>query len=324
MKSDPMAGETRVSVLIPARNAAATIATTLASLAPDRGLIGEILLIDDASTDGTATIAAEAATRLRLPLRVLPVSVGNAGAARNVGIDASTGNWLYFLDADDVYLTGGIAALLEVGLCHPRTALVAGGYRRIVDGRLRREKTPATLHGRAGTDAERYLIGRMRSFPVGTVLVSRQAVGDHRFPEGLAYDEDTIFWGAMLTKAPAATIGRKIMVYNVSTERADARFTRRPKREYLRWRRALNDLVNFGVPPSVLKTRAGIIALKIARVHYARANYHMASRFLAAARAAPTSPSDAWRCLRYRIKIALALSFGGTLSKRRQRHVSSR
>jgi len=51
-----------VSVVIPAHNAAATIAATLASLRSEADLIGEVLLVDDSSSDGTAAVARDAAS----------------------------------------------------------------------------------------------------------------------------------------------------------------------------------------------------------------------------------------------------------------------
>jgi glycosyltransferase involved in cell wall biosynthesis len=320
----PMAGRATVSVIIPARNAASTIGGTLASLASDREIFSEVIVVDDLSFDGTAVVAADAAATLGLPLRLLPASAGDAGAARNLGIAASTGDWLYFLDADDLYLAGAMDELLRAGERNPRCGLVAGGYRRKVDGRRRGRKRPTRLLGQPGVEAERYLTGAIRSFPVGSVLVSRRAVGEHRFPEGLPYDEDTIFWTTMLGEAPAVTIAREVMIYHVSTERADERYAKLPKRAYLRWRRAIRGLAVRGLAAPALRRRAGIVALKIARVHYARSEYGTAARFLALARVAPKSPRDAWRYLRYRLKVALALRLTAMLPDRARRQASAR
>ena len=65
-----------ISVIIPARNAAATIGATLSSLAADKALIGEILLIDDGSDDDTVSKAEEAAHNHALPLKVTSVQFG--------------------------------------------------------------------------------------------------------------------------------------------------------------------------------------------------------------------------------------------------------
>ncbi|TIR96293.1 MAG: glycosyltransferase, partial [Mesorhizobium sp.] len=60
---------TSVSIIIPAHNASATVADTLATLRSEAEVIGEVILVDDSSTDNTAAVAADAASRLALPFR---------------------------------------------------------------------------------------------------------------------------------------------------------------------------------------------------------------------------------------------------------------
>jgi hypothetical protein len=72
---------------------------------------------------------------------------------------------------------------------------------------------------------------------------------------------------------------------------------------------ALRQLAGCGISTSSLKAREGLVALKIARVHYARRDIDTAARFLAVAEAAPKVPSDIWRCMRYRLKIAFRRRF---------------
>ncbi|MDB2407389.1 glycosyltransferase family 2 protein [Jannaschia sp.] len=84
------------AVIIPARNAARTLPATLASLhaqtAPWEGI-----LVDDGSTDETASIARAAGLRVILGPR------RGVAAARNVGVAASAAPRLAFLDADDLW-----------------------------------------------------------------------------------------------------------------------------------------------------------------------------------------------------------------------------
>ena len=73
----------RVSVIIPARNARQSIGETLGSLVSETPLIEEILVIDDSSTDGTASFAEAERKRLGLPVRVLQAGARGTGATRN-------------------------------------------------------------------------------------------------------------------------------------------------------------------------------------------------------------------------------------------------
>jgi glycosyltransferase involved in cell wall biosynthesis len=294
-----------VSVVIPAYNAATTIATTLASLAGEVEVIGEILLVDDASTDDTADVARQAAAQLSLPLRVLPASCRDAGGARNVALAQALHPWVYLIDADDLHLQGGLRALLRQAENQPKADMIVGAYRRRVNGQDRQIKVPNGYQAACLANASAYVKGDIRSVAVGSVLASRRLIGGTRFPVGLAYDEDTLFWARLMSKASLAMIPQPVMVYEVSPTRSDDRFAINPVRRFLEWRRELHTLTDCNIPVSALKTREGLVALKIARVHYARGDLDTATRFLAVAAAAPKRRSEAWRCLRYRLKLAV-------------------
>src|SRR5690606_27562936 len=91
----------RISVVMPAYNASATLEASMRSaLAQTHGEV-ELLVIDDCSTDGSwDLLQALAATDARVvPIRQ-PRNAGVA-AARNAGIEAATGRYIAFLDSDD-------------------------------------------------------------------------------------------------------------------------------------------------------------------------------------------------------------------------------
>lgn len=100
-----------ISVVMPARNAAATIEAALASLRRQSETRWEAIVIDDRSTDQTAELVRRlAADDARI--RLIEGPGINAAAARNRGIDAATGDWLHFLDADDWLAPNAFATLL--------------------------------------------------------------------------------------------------------------------------------------------------------------------------------------------------------------------
>ena len=107
-------GTVRVSVIIPAFNAASTIERAIASARLQTEERLEIIVVDDASSDQTPAIVAEAAkSDARIKLLRQPVNAGPA-AARNRGIAAAKGDWIALLDADDSYLPERLAKLLDL------------------------------------------------------------------------------------------------------------------------------------------------------------------------------------------------------------------
>jgi len=101
-----------VSVVIPTYNARACARRAIDSaLGQTFGDI-ELLVIDDASTDGTATFI-EQAYRDEARLRVLRLERnGGPARARNVGIKTAHGEWIALLDADDAWRAGRIERLI--------------------------------------------------------------------------------------------------------------------------------------------------------------------------------------------------------------------
>lgn len=99
-----------VSVVIPAYNAARTLPATIESVLAQTFRPIEVLLVDDGSTDDTASIAKSFGDSLRYLWRP------NAGdvAARNTGIRSSTGTYVSLLDADDLWLPDKLARQIQM------------------------------------------------------------------------------------------------------------------------------------------------------------------------------------------------------------------
>jgi glycosyltransferase involved in cell wall biosynthesis len=125
----------RVSIVIPARNAADTLGRTLAAVAGQRlDEDYEVVVVDKGSTDATAAIL-EAAPG---PVRVVRSSPGPAGEARNEAVAAARGELLAFTDADCFpepdWLAAGVRALetadLVQGTIRPDPSVPMGPFDR--------------------------------------------------------------------------------------------------------------------------------------------------------------------------------------------------
>lgn len=99
--------------MLPTWNAATTVERALDSILVERGIPLEVVVVDDASTDGTADIVAAVAQRdPRVVLERLAAN-GGVSSARNRGLALVRGEWLAFLDADDLLLPGALEALMR-------------------------------------------------------------------------------------------------------------------------------------------------------------------------------------------------------------------
>ena len=96
-----------VSVIIPAYNRAHLVGRAIASVFAQSYRNFEIIVVDDASTDDLAATLAEAGG-LQLRCITHPRNRG-AAAARNTGIAAASGEFVAFLDSDDVWFPDKLA-----------------------------------------------------------------------------------------------------------------------------------------------------------------------------------------------------------------------
>lgn len=120
-----------VSIIIPARDAADTLGAALQSLAMQRGVAWEAIVIDDGSTDSTAAVVDKwraRDARLRLIRQQAPRGVS---ASRNAGLAVARGEWAGFLDADDWLAPGALARLLALGRRRPDAAVLVGEAARV-------------------------------------------------------------------------------------------------------------------------------------------------------------------------------------------------
>jgi glycosyltransferase involved in cell wall biosynthesis len=95
-------------VIVPTFNRAAFIGETLAAILAQTLPPREVIVIDDGSTDGTASVVAG------FPVRYHRIVNGGAPAARNAGIARARGPWLAFCDDDDVWRPGYLESFARV------------------------------------------------------------------------------------------------------------------------------------------------------------------------------------------------------------------
>ena len=176
---------TTVSVIIPLHDHAATIVATVHSVltqtAVADGVRLEVVVVDDASTDGGADLLTG------LPVTVIPCAAhGGAAAARNLGFSHCTGEFVMFLDSDDLATPERVRRQLAVLHGRPEVGVVGGNYDEFADPGYTPRRRP--LHNQP-------------TAMLGALLLRREAfeqVGD--FDEQMGRRE-VVEWGARLRRS---------------------------------------------------------------------------------------------------------------------------
>lgn len=176
----------RVSVIMPAYNAAATIDQAITSVVAQTYPHWELLVADDCSPDNTrALIKSWRKHEPRVKLVALDRNGGPA-RARNAALAAAQGRWLAFLDSDDWWLPRKLEHQLEFQR-KKNTAMSYTGFRRVSpDGMQigRHVPPPASLNYRQA-------LGRT-GIPTSSVILDRARTGDVRMK--LVYYDDFACW----------------------------------------------------------------------------------------------------------------------------------
>ena len=198
-------GRCRVSIIMPAYNAATTIADAIRSALGQTETRLELIIIDDASSDETLVIAQEFA-RQDDRVRILAIEHnGGPAAARNAGLAAAVGEWIALLDADDMYMLSRLARLLELAEAN-RADVVADNllittleglatpYLLLPENRLASPQwltTAAFVAGNSGTSRTRH-----ECYGFLQPLISRQFLSRYgiRYDARNRFGEDYLFY----------------------------------------------------------------------------------------------------------------------------------
>jgi hypothetical protein len=179
-----------VSVVVPCYRSAGTVERAVRSVAAQTLRPLELILVDDASGDGTAALLRELQARYGADwIRILELRAnGGPASARNAGWDAARGKYLAFLDADDAWHPQKLELQCAWMEAHPEVA-VCGHASRQLAGEPPVHETPS--------QGEARLIGRAslfvsNPFITPSVMLRRELAA--RFETGKRHMEDYLLW----------------------------------------------------------------------------------------------------------------------------------
>jgi GT2 family glycosyltransferase len=198
-------GEVRFSVVMPLYNKAAHVRDAIDSVRAQSHAAYEIIVVDNRSTDGSREIvAAIDDPRIRLHDLATPGPGGYAG--RNIGIEAARGEWIAFLDADDLWAQDHLALLAQNIAEAPGVAAVATRFDHVFADRRQPQRIAARLESPVTLDfagfLESWLAVRECPMWTGAIAIRRTAIlAAGGFPHGKAVrGGDKDLWLRVLRK----------------------------------------------------------------------------------------------------------------------------
>ncbi|WP_404438373.1 glycosyltransferase family 2 protein [Stutzerimonas chloritidismutans] len=179
-----------ITFVIPAYNYAKTLPRAVESVIGQLNERGELLVIDDGSTDETPSVLAELQARYPDRFRVIRKPNGGASSVRNLGILEAKGVYLVFLDADDELAPDAVLMLSEHLARHPQTRMVIGGHWAVWPNGKRRKHLPTELPTSRLERLRRYLLDKTIGLANGASAIHRDVFRLGNYPENFRNAED--------------------------------------------------------------------------------------------------------------------------------------
>lgn len=178
-----------ISVILPAFNRAQCIGPAIDSVLAQSLTDFELIVVDDGSSDGTGEAAA-ASGDARVRVLTLPRNCGG-NAARNAGIRAAQAPLIAFLDSDDCYLPGKLAATVAEFDRRPELEILVDSYRvTFPDGRADQQRINPNVEGAAFVEAlyQRWLWKATPAISARTAAVLRAGLFDEELRRRQDFD----------------------------------------------------------------------------------------------------------------------------------------
>ncbi|MEI6201201.1 MAG: glycosyltransferase family 2 protein [Enhydrobacter sp.] len=232
----------KVSVVVTTRNRSALLQQTLRCVYDQTWTDKEVIVVDEASTDDTLQVLAQ-----KFPgAKVIRHEVARgASAARNSGVAAATGDWLFFLDDDDLIHPRHLQELHEASLAAPPNSIVSGPMRdfTVIGSEIRFAPTFCAPANRSDVDTMNEFLEptSQRTVAHSSILWPRSVFAAVKWDENLGFNEDFDIFGRTILSG-RRIVGRRAGKYYVRmhsgprvTEAKSAIRLVSPLRYWLKW-----------------------------------------------------------------------------------------
>jgi glycosyltransferase involved in cell wall biosynthesis len=268
-----------LSVVIPTYNRADYLPLAVDSALGQSGVQIEVVIVDDGSTDGTESVVGRQAALWGSRVRYVRQENAERSVARNNGLIYAHGDYVAFLDSDDLWQRDHARTCLEALWEDPVAVAAYGEYGLIsADGRVIRDRVPRPAA--TGDSFRRDLCLKRLILHPTEVIVRRSALSsDSPFDPEIPGAEDWLFWLDLLRRGPFRSTGQRtawMRVHPKGTFGDPDKFCRSISR-------AAEKVICTGMPAELGISAGRILAINrthCAYAHYLAGHWPQAWRFL--------------------------------------------
>ena len=178
----------------------------------------EIIIVDDGSTDDTKDVAQS--IRAEFPnqhIKYIWQENYGVSSARNNGITASSGEYIWFLDADDYLVEDSMQKIDEYINNKPETDMLFGGYAAIYENNIV-DKFPSELRSSRYDNFKKFIKRKIRGLTIGATIIRKSLLLKYTFPKNVHIGEDYVMFAKILGESDNCYSLQEIIV-NKSRDR---------------------------------------------------------------------------------------------------------
>jgi glycosyltransferase involved in cell wall biosynthesis len=205
-----------ISIVTPLHNKAPYVAETIRSALAQTMTDWEMIVVENGSTDGGSDVVRQFPDPR---IRLVESSRCGPGAARNFGLAQAQGDWILFLDADDLIEADFLLNRMNLAGKNPAADLLIGCWEEFKDGEPSRILRRPPAHGGSTRALEQAAVA-FAPWPPHAALVKRiRLMPDLYWPEALdrGQSEDTAFWFPVICDASVAWTDQAGALYRLQT-----------------------------------------------------------------------------------------------------------
>jgi len=269
------------SVIIPLYNKAPYVAKTIQSVLSQTYTDYELVIVDDGSTDQSAEIAM-ASIAGHDHCHLIRQEDQGVSMARNHGVDASQGEYLCFLDADDWWEPGFLEGMAGLISSFPEAGIYGTNYTIVNETKHKTRVSPIGVEPGFEKGYINYcqVYAATMAMPLtsSSVAIPRRVFEEMKgFPEGIAMGEDFLLWIHIAMKYKVAFLNQPLACYNQDVDQQHRSVGRlHPTEKHMLWN--LTDLEPLEVIDQDYKKLVDALRVNGLMEYYIHEGFHESAK----------------------------------------------